>query len=83
LIFSDCIDDTPTCSFQSRLALREIEGKYDPNKTIASFIGFGPAEDPKFVMLVILDRPTARIYGAETAAPIFFSIAQKLLNYFE
>jgi len=60
-----------------------IEGKYDPNKTIASFIGFGPAENPKFVMLVILDRPTARIYGAETAAPIFFSIAQKLLNYFE
>jgi cell division protein FtsI/penicillin-binding protein 2 len=59
-----------------------IEGKYDPNKTIASFIGFAPADNPKFVMLVIFDRPTARIYGAETAAPVFFSIAQDLFSYF-
>lgn len=59
-----------------------VEGKYDSTKTIASFIGFAPANDPKFVMLVILDRPTARIYGAETAAPIFFGIAQGLFTYF-
>ena len=59
-----------------------IEGKYDPNKTIASFIGFAPANDPKFVMLVILDRPTARIYGSETAAPIFFGIARDLFTHF-
>lgn len=59
-----------------------VEGKYDPNKTIASFIGFAPASDPKFIMLVILDRPTARIYGAETAAPVFFGIAQGLFTYF-
>lgn len=59
-----------------------VEGHYDPNKTIASFIGFAPANDPKFIMLVILDRPTARIYGAETAAPIFFGIAQGLFSYY-
>ncbi len=59
-----------------------IEGKYDPNKTIASFIGFAPAAEPKFVMFVILDRPTARIYGAETAAPIFFGIARDLFSYY-
>ncbi len=58
-----------------------VEGHYDPNKTIASFIGFAPVEDPKFVMLVVLDKPTARIYGAETAAPIFFQIAQSLFTY--
>ena len=59
-----------------------VEGHYDPNKTIASFIGFAPANDPKFVMLVILDRPTTAIYGAETAAPVFFSIAQGLFTHF-
>jgi len=59
-----------------------IQGHYDPNKTIASFVGFGPAEDPKFVMLVILDRPTASIYGAETAAPIFFNIAKDILSFY-
>lgn len=59
-----------------------VAGHYDPNMTIASFIGYAPADDPKFVMLVILDRPTKSIYGAETAAPIFFRIAKKALTYY-
>lgn len=59
-----------------------IQGHYDPNQTIASFVGFAPANNPKFVMLVILNRPTTSIYGAETAAPIFFDIAKSLLRYY-
>ncbi len=59
-----------------------VKGRYDPNQTIASFIGFAPADNPKFAMLVVLDRPTVSIYGAETAAPIFFSIAKNLLLYY-
>lgn len=59
-----------------------IAGHYDPNKTIASFIGFAPAENPKFSMLVIVDKPTTSIYGSETAAPIFFEIAKNLFAYY-
>jgi len=59
-----------------------IAGHYDPTKTIASFIGFAPANNPKFAMFVILNRPTSSIYGAETAAPIFFDIAKDLLIYY-
>ncbi len=59
-----------------------IAGHYDPNKTIASFLGFAPADNPKFAMLVIVDRPTTSIYGAETAAPIFFDIARDILTYY-
>jgi len=59
-----------------------VNGHYDTTKTIASFIGFAPAENPKFVMLVILNKPTASIYGAETAAPIFFDIARDILTYY-
>jgi cell division protein FtsI/penicillin-binding protein 2 len=59
-----------------------IEGHYDPNKTISSFIGYAPADNPKFVMLIIYDRPSTSIYGAETAAPTFFTIAKKLLTYY-
>lgn len=59
-----------------------IAGHYDPHQTIASFIGYAPAEDPKFVMLVILNKPSSSIYGSETAAPIFFNIAKKLLTYY-
>lgn len=59
-----------------------VEGHYDKNKTITSFIGFAPADDPKFVMLVVLDRPKTSIYGAETAAPIFFQVARNILQYY-
>ncbi len=59
-----------------------VAGHYDPTQTIASFIGFAPADNPKFSMLVILDHPTASIYGAETAAPVFFDIARELLTYY-
>ena len=60
-----------------------VAGKYDPSKTIASFIGFAPSEDPKFLMLVVFDQPTSAIYGAETAAPVFFNIARDLLSYYK
>lgn len=60
-----------------------IGGHYDSTHTIASFVGFAPADDPKFVMLVRYDEPTASIYGAETAAPTFFEIAKELFNYYK
>lgn len=59
-----------------------VAGHYDPTQTIASFVGYGPAVDPKFVMLVVYDRPTKSIYGAETAAPTFFHIAKRAMEYF-
>jgi len=60
-----------------------IAGHYDPNKTIASFIGFAPADNPRFAMLVVIDRPTTSIYGAETAAPVFFNVARSLFDYYK
>lgn len=60
-----------------------IAGHYDPNKTIASFVGFAPADNPKFVMLVRYDQPTSSIYGSETAAPTFFEIAKELFTYYK
>jgi cell division protein FtsI/penicillin-binding protein 2 len=58
-----------------------IAGHYDQEKTIASFIGFAPADDPQFVMLTKLTEPTSSPWGSETAAPLFFRIAQDLLLY--
>jgi stage V sporulation protein D (sporulation-specific penicillin-binding protein) len=59
-----------------------IKGHYDPQHTITSFIGFAPADNPKFLMIVVFVRPKASIYGAETAAPVFFNIAKDLLVYY-
>jgi len=56
-----------------------IEGHYDAEKTIASFIGFFPAGNPKYTMLVTLREPQTSPWGSETAAPLWFSIARSLL----
>lgn len=58
-----------------------VAGHYDSDKTIASFFGFAPAEDPQFVMLVTLREPTSSPWGSETAAPLFFTIAKELFAY--
>lgn len=59
-----------------------VAGHYDEKKTIASFVGFAPADDPRFVMLVTLREPSSSPWGSETAAPLFFSIAKDLFLYF-
>ncbi len=55
------------------------EGRYDPELTIASFVGYAPAEDPKFIALVKIDKPRLDPWGAEVAAPVFKIIAERLL----
>ena len=56
-----------------------IEGGYDPVKTNASFIGWGPVNDPRFMIYVWLESPSASIWGSETAAPVFAQVAQKAI----
>ncbi len=53
------------------------------SKTIHTFVGFGPADDPKFVMLVKLDDPKDMVYAASSAAPLFGQIAEFMLNYWQ
>jgi cell division protein FtsI (penicillin-binding protein 3) len=56
---------------------------YDPTDTIGSFVGWVPADDPQFVVLVKLDRPTASPWGSQTAAPTFRAIAEQVLAYLQ
>jgi len=60
-----------------------ISGHYDQEKTIASFIGFTPADNPKFVMLISLREPSSSPWGSETAAPVWFNIANRLTYYWQ
>lgn len=54
------------------------ENGYDNEKTIASFVGFAPPEDPKFIMITKLVEPTLSPWAAETAAPLWHRVANKL-----
>lgn len=53
-----------------------------PGTTIASFLGFAPYKDPKFVMLVKIDRPRTSIWADQSASPLFGEIAQFLFKYY-
>lgn len=58
-------------------------GGYDATDTIASFIGYGPVDDPQFIVLVKLDKPSSSIWGSETAAPVFSQLVQRLVVLME
>ncbi|MEK6601663.1 MAG: penicillin-binding transpeptidase domain-containing protein [Candidatus Binatota bacterium] len=55
-------------------------GGYSSRKRVASFIGFVPADDPRLVMLVIVDEPEGNVYGGVVAAPAFRNIARGALR---
>jgi len=59
-----------------------IAGHYDEEKTNASFVGFAPYNNPKFVMFVTLREPSTSPWASETAAPLWYSIARELFMYF-
>jgi stage V sporulation protein D (sporulation-specific penicillin-binding protein) len=59
-----------------------IAGHYDEEKTIASFVGFAPYDDPDFVMLVTLREPETSPWASETAAPLWYSLARDLFIHF-
>jgi cell division protein FtsI/penicillin-binding protein 2 len=61
-------------------AQKSENGKYVPGKHVASFIGFLPAQAPKWVIAVVVDEPRKGSYfGAAVAAPLFHDIAQRIL----
>ncbi|MEZ4461154.1 MAG: penicillin-binding protein [bacterium] len=53
--------------------------RYDPHMWLASFIGYAPAEDPEFVVLVMIDEPHKSHYGGVVAAPAFKKIMSEAL----
>jgi cell division protein FtsI/penicillin-binding protein 2 len=48
-------------------------------RTNASFIGWGPAEDPKFIVYVWLEQPKSSIWGSVVAAPLFRDIVREVV----
>ncbi len=55
------------------------DGYYDPEKTHASFIGWGPVDDPKFLVYVWLEKPESSGWASYVAAPAFHDVVEKLV----
>jgi cell division protein FtsI/penicillin-binding protein 2 len=55
------------------------EGGYDFNEVNASFIGWGPVDDPSFMVYVWLEKPQTNRAASVVAAPIFKQVVEKLV----
>jgi stage V sporulation protein D (sporulation-specific penicillin-binding protein) len=55
---------------------------YELNKNIGSFVGFGPVDNPQFLMLVRIDYPKTVKFAESTAAPAFGELASFILKYY-
>lgn len=62
---------------------RKDKRGYEEHASIGSFAGFAPVDNPRFAMLVKIDRPRDVEWAESSAAPLFGDLAQFLLTYYE
>ena len=58
------------------------QGSYLDNVFIHDFLGFAPAYNPKFVILIKMDKPHGITFAADSLSPTFRDIAAFLINYY-
>ena len=59
----------------------KLEGRGYTNKYVASFVGFAPASNPRLIVAVMIDEPSAgAYYGGAVAAPVFASVTGSALR---
>ena len=59
-----------------------ITGRYVRGQNTVSFMGFAPADNPRFLTYIVLDKPFANAGGGSTAAPVFHDIMSMALERF-
>jgi cell division protein FtsI (penicillin-binding protein 3) len=62
-------------------AWRLVNGQYDRNLYLSSFVGYGPASNPRYIVAVTIDEPSAgKFYGGDVSAPVFSSVMAQALR---
>ncbi len=60
---------------------QKLEGGLYANKYVSAFVGFAPVSDPRLVIAVMIDEPSAgKYYGGEVAAPVFANVMSGALR---
>lgn len=72
-----------TCAFpvagKTGTAQIAQNGNYNKKNYTASFVGYFPADDPKYTCIVVISNPMGgKYYGASVSAPVFKEIAEKV-----
>ena len=80
---SDALVPGYTLAGKTGTAQIPIFGGYDLYQTNASFIGWGPVDDPGFMVYLWLEKPKSSTWSSEVAAPVFSEIVKKLVVLME
>lgn len=88
-VFESVVTDSGTAGYaridglriagKTGTAQKFLEGRYQA-RYMATFAGYFPAEDPKYVALVMIDEPRLSFYGGFIAGPVFRNIALRLIG---
>ena len=63
--------------------INPLTKRYSKEKYVSSFVGFVPAYNPRFSLIVVVYEPRGAIYGGAVAAPVFREIANQALSYLD
>jgi cell division protein FtsI (penicillin-binding protein 3) len=63
--------------------LEPLTGRYSHSRYVASFVGFGPVPDSRFVIVVCVDEPRPVYFGGVVSAPLFKRMVERLTGYWE
>lgn len=69
-----------TIAGKTGTAQKFIDGSYSKSGYINTFVGFFPVDNPKMLILVMLDEPKSSIYASSTVVPIFKNIVLTIYN---
>ncbi len=61
----------------------EPTGRYSHSRYVASFVGFGPVPDSRFVIVICMDEPRPLYFGGVVSAPMFKRMVEQLASYWE
>ncbi len=76
---SDALVDNYRVAGKTGTAEIAVNGQYSSYATNASFVGWGPVEDPKFIVYVWLEKPQSSIWGSIVAAPVFRDVVKEIV----
>jgi membrane peptidoglycan carboxypeptidase len=75
------LENVPIAGKTGTAQLYDIEkGTFDSNKHLASFVGYFPARNPRYALLIMIRHPKGNYYGGLVAAPVFRKIVQRIMN---
>ncbi len=58
-----------------------VTRQYSAQEAVSSFVGIVPVEDPRLVILVVVDNPKGASWGGTVAAPVFRNIVEQVLRH--